>query len=83
MKLLDKLCVLLVLVTSSLIFPSESAAQTMQSEDGVLKQTISGTEVTIEYSRPSVRGREPLFGGLEKWGHTWTPGEHGHNHQIF
>lgn len=51
-----------------------SLAQTEGSEDQTLRQVISGTTVEIQYSRPSVRGREPVFGGLVPWMEVWTPG---------
>ncbi|NNF28303.1 MAG: DUF2911 domain-containing protein [Gemmatimonadetes bacterium] len=38
-----------------------------------MSQTIDGTTITVEYSRPGARGRD-LFGGLVPWGITWTPG---------
>ena len=63
---------ILFVLFAAFFLPQLAQAQE-QSEDGVLKQTITGTEITIEYSRPSVRGRV-LFGELEKWGHVWTPG---------
>ena len=65
---------ILLVVLAAFFLPQLAQAQVAGSEDSVLKQTISGTEITIEYSRPSVRGRDPLFGGLEKWDHVWTPG---------
>ncbi len=35
--------------------------------------TVDGTTVTIEYSQPSVKGRE-IFGGLEPYGKVWRTG---------
>ncbi len=74
MNFLTKLNFLLLAVLVAVLLPQLAEAQVNGSEDSVLKQTISGTEITIAYSRPSVRGRDPLFGGLEKWDHVWTPG---------
>ncbi|MEN8376665.1 MAG: DUF2911 domain-containing protein [Gemmatimonadota bacterium] len=51
----------------------EGAAQIRASEHGVVAQTADGTTVTVEYSRPSARGRD-LFGALVPWGGVWTPG---------
>lgn len=48
-------------------------AQIRASEHGVVAQTADATTVTIEYSRPSARGRV-LFGELVPWGAVWTPG---------
>lgn len=53
--------------------PERAGAQIMASEEATLSQTIDGTVVTMTYSRPSRRGRDPLFGGVVFW-HRWTPG---------
>lgn len=34
---------------------------------------VGGTSITVDYSRPSKRGRE-IFGGLEKFGEVWRTG---------
>jgi hypothetical protein len=47
-------------------FPSPSPAAT-------LKQRVGITDVTIEYSRPSARGRK-VFGGLVPYGEVWRTG---------
>lgn len=49
------------------------AAQVRASEAASVAQTIDGTVITVEYSRPSLRGRTP-FGGIVHWGEKWTPG---------
>ena len=49
-------------------------AQLMASERGRVWQMISGTEIEVDYARPSVRGRSPVFGGIVPWGEVWTPG---------
>ena len=43
------------------------------SEKAMVSQTVDGTVVTVEYSRPSARGRE-IFGALVPWNQVWTPG---------
>jgi hypothetical protein len=48
-------------------------AQIRASERAMVRQTIDGTTLTIDYARPSARGRE-LFGALVPWGGVWTPG---------
>lgn len=53
--------------------PSTIAAQVLASEHGMVAQTVDGTTITVEYYRPVARGRTP-FGGVVKWGETWTPG---------
>jgi DUF2911 family protein len=50
------------------------AAQAKLSEHAVTAQTVAGTTITVEYSRPQARGRDPLFGQVVKWGDHWTPG---------
>lgn len=50
------------------------SAQVRASERGTVTQTISGTEIEIDYSRPSLRERGDLFGGQIFWGEVWTPG---------
>lgn len=57
--------------------PTTASAQIAASESAVTTQTIDGTRITIEYSRPSLRGRDlwtDLFGNQIPWGKTWTPG---------
>lgn len=51
-----------------------ATAQVQASEKASLSQSIAGTEIEIEYSRPSIRGRGELFGGQIYWGEVWTPG---------
>ena len=49
-------------------------AQIRASAHGVAAQTVDGTTITIEYFRPQVRDRDPIFGGAVHWGEVWTPG---------
>ena len=58
----------------TLLVPGPGTAQVRASELGTVSQTIDGTVLTIEYSRPRARGRDPLFGGVVHWGEHWTPG---------
>ena len=44
------------------------------SELASVSQTVDGTKLTVEYSRPRARGRTGIFGTTVKWGRTWTPG---------
>ncbi|HEX6576036.1 MAG TPA: DUF2911 domain-containing protein [Gemmatimonadaceae bacterium] len=40
-----------------------------------MSQTIDGTVITVEYSRPRARGRDTIFGTKAvRWDETWTPG---------
>jgi len=54
--------------------PLHLGAQVRASERGTVSQTIDGTTITIDYSRPVARGRDSLFGGVVHWGLVWTPG---------
>jgi len=54
--------------------PSAAQAQPRASERASMSQTINGTTITIEYSRPVARGRDNLFGSVVHWGEVWTPG---------
>lgn len=49
------------------------SAQIQASEHGVTAQTVDGTTLTLEYSRPQVRGRK-IFGSTVPWNVVWTPG---------
>ena len=63
------------LISSIAVIPSVSFAQIRASEIGTMSQIIDGTKITMEYSRPRARGREPLFGGrVVRWNEVWTPG---------
>ena len=62
---------LLLLSASSAL---RAAAQVRASERARISQTVDGTTITIDYARPRMRGRSPIFGGLVHWGETWTPG---------
>jgi hypothetical protein len=53
--------------------PTDGAAQAA-SERATFTQTISGTEIEVRWSRPSLRGREEIFGRQIPWGEVWTPG---------
>ncbi len=61
-------------LAATLLAPASGAAQIRASELGTVGQTIDGTVIAIEYSRPRARGRDSLFGGVVHWGEHWTPG---------
>jgi hypothetical protein len=50
-----------------------AGAQSLASPLGAVSQKVDSTTITIEYYRPSVRGRR-IFGGIVGWGEVWTPG---------
>src|SRR6202022_1713356 len=51
-------------------------AQIRASERGTVSQTVDGTVITVDYSRPQMRGRDSLFGKLVPHDEIWTPGAH-------
>lgn len=55
--------------------PAADANQPPASPRDSLKVTVAGADVTVNYGRPSKRGRE-IFGGLGdmKWGMVWRMG---------
>ena len=55
-------------------FTSTGRAQLMASEAASVSQTVDGTKITVDYSRPRARGRTGLFGTRVHTGETWTPG---------
>lgn len=59
----------LMLVTLPGIVSAQAA-----SERATFTQIVSGTEIEIHWSRPSLRGREVIFGQQIPWGEVWTPG---------
>lgn len=63
-----------LIISLALILPrSRAGAQGLASEKGSVTQTIDGTTITVEYSRPVARGRTPFF-DVVRTGRMWTPG---------
>ena len=62
-----------LLLTSAATVPN-AAAQIRASEAAVVSQTVDGTVITVEYSRPRLRGRTPKADGVVHLEHMWTPG---------
>lgn len=65
--------VVFLFCTALLFSATDASAQIQASEHGVTAQTVDGTTMTLEYSRPQVRGRE-IYGGIVPWNVVWTPG---------
>lgn len=63
-----------LLTLAVLALPAGASAQVRASEPGSVTQVISGTEIEIEYARPSIRGRGEPFGGVVPIPEVWTPG---------
>jgi hypothetical protein len=54
--------------------PEAASAQAIPfSQRGSVTQRVGITDITIDYSRPTARGRS-LFPDLVNWGRIWTPG---------
>jgi hypothetical protein len=66
----------LAAATAALALAAPARAQIRASELASVSQTIDGTKLTVQYSRPRARGRTPLFGNRKvvRWDETWTPG---------
>lgn len=58
---------------ATLMLSVPAAAQIQASPRSTVTQVIDGTTITVDFSRPSVRGRE-IFGGQVPWNVVWTPG---------
>jgi hypothetical protein len=64
----------LVLVLLAFVPLRGAHAQVRASERAEVKQTVDGTTITLNYSRPRLRGRTDVFGTQVPWGEIWTPG---------
>jgi hypothetical protein len=58
-------------VVVCLVGTGSAGAQIRGSESAVTAQTVDGTRITLEYSRPAARGRK-IFGELVAWDSPWT-----------
>ena len=67
-------CFFLATIAMSLGLSPAVSAQVRASEPALVAQTIDGTRLTVEYSRPRARTRDSLFGRVVTWGEVWTPG---------
>jgi len=65
---------ILALILAGTFMTSSASAQVIASERNTVTQTISGTDIEIDYSRPSMRGRTVIWGEMEPWDIAWTPG---------
>jgi hypothetical protein len=63
-----------VLLAGLVAFPFSADAQVRASEVATISQTVDGTVITVDYSRPRTRGRTPIYGKVVTWGEVWTPG---------
>ncbi len=65
---------LVVVHCAALLLATGASAQITASEAASTTQTISGTELEVAYSRPSLRGRGTPFGDIVAFDDTWTGG---------
>lgn len=72
MKRMSALAVLSVSLLASPVAFAQAPA-TLQSPAGSANGAAGATRITIEYHRPSVRGRE-IWGGLVPYGQVWRLG---------
>jgi hypothetical protein len=73
---MNKLVLFLLAIAAS--FTMEAQIQTpAPSPASKLIQTVGLTEVVVDYSRPSMRGRK-IFGGLEAYDELWRTGANGY-----
>ena len=69
----------LLLIATAIVVVSASAATPSSaqgypfSQRGSVSQTVAFTDISIEYGRPTARGRK-LFGELVPWDSVWHPG---------
>jgi len=63
-----------LLTAGHLALPSPASAQIRAGGRASVSQTVDGTVMSVDYSRPRARGRTELFGGVVHWGEVWTPG---------
>jgi hypothetical protein len=61
-------------LTLLIVIAPTTRAQLLASEPAEVTQTVDGTRVTVNYSRPRARGRTGLFGSRIKEGDIWTGG---------
>jgi hypothetical protein len=66
--------IILSLFVATLAFSANAQLKTpAPSPSQKIVQTVGLTDVTLEYSRPSMKGRK-IFGGLEEFGKVWRTG---------
>lgn len=78
-----------LVILSGIFFTSGTSAQTPPKVDfpspsplGTVKQRVGLTDIEIDYSRPSAKGR-PIFGGLVPYGEVWRTGANARTHISF
>jgi hypothetical protein len=64
---------ILVLLVSTSLFAQQQIRTPRQSPKASLTQTVGVTDITINYNRPGVKGRQ-LWGSLVPYGEVWRTG---------
>ena len=72
--MLRRALIVVVAAPVALLAASQAGAQIRASERASVSQTVDGSVITVDYSRPQVRKREELFGKVVHPGESWTPG---------
>ena len=67
-------CTLVMLGCATLVAVPPVRAQVRASERGSVSQTVDGTVITVDYARPQIRGRGPVFPTIVPTDEVWTPG---------
>jgi hypothetical protein len=65
---------IVALLLTFVALPQVVSAQARKSERASVTQLVNATTITLEYSRPVMRGRTDAFGKIVHWGEIWTPG---------
>ncbi len=63
----------LVAISQTPALLAQAAGGKLASPPAKAEVTVGGAAITIDYSQPSMRGRE-IFGGLVPYGHVWRTG---------
>lgn len=73
MKTIKTLAVLTLAILVSFSVTAQQDKSKRPSPPAQVSKEVDGTKITIDYSRPSKKGRE-IFGGLEKFDKVWRTG---------
>jgi hypothetical protein len=70
---LSLVAILAVVLAASPLAAERADDSKRKSKNGLASATIDGVEITVEYGRPNVKGRE-IFGSLVPYGKIWRTG---------
>src|SRR4051812_12598169 len=63
----------LLLVLCPVLMDAAVGQRVRLSARGTVNATVDGVQISMEYGRPTKRGRE-IWGALVPWGRWWMPG---------